>query len=247
MSKIVPAATALIVVAGCASLTPTSPSPSHPTSAAPLATPAAAHTPRPTPSAVASARNIPGSGSIEPGRYFVAKGPWTPATFSFTMPAGWVAENGGQTISKHPNESGRQVGWSVSIVDRLFVDPCGPNNAIDIGPTADDLAAALRALPGPDVAAPVGVTIDGRSWIVLELTVPADVNVEECDPPIGLQIWLDRNANKYFLAGPESVARIYTVDVDSARFVVVAGHDSTSAPEDIAELDAILASIEFEP
>ena len=118
---------------------------------------------------------------------------------------------------------------------------------MDIGPTADDLAAALRRLPGPDVAAPVDVTIDGRSWMVLELAVSADVDVEECDPPIGLQIWLDRSANKYFVAGHEAVAWIYTVDVNGARFVVVAGHRPTSAPEDIAELEAILASIEFDP
>ena len=247
MNKIVPAAIALLVVAGCASLIPASPSQSHPITSAPAVAPSATGTPQPTPITVSGARHIPGSGPIEPGRYFIAKGPWTPATFSFTMPAGWIAENGGQTISKHPNQSGRQAGWRVSIVDRLFADPCGPNDTIDIGPTADDLAAGLRALRGPDVAPPVNVTIDGRSWIILALTVSADVNVEECDPPIGLQIWLDRNANKYFVAGHGLVAWIYTVDVDSARFVVVAGHDSTSAPEDTAELEAILASIEFEP
>lgn len=227
VSKIFPAAMMLVVVAGCGSLAPTSP--------------------RPTPSAVASDRRIPASGPIEPGRYFIAEGPWTPATFSFTMPAGWVAENGGQTISKHANESGREVSWSVSIVDQLFADPCGPDDTIDIGPTADDLAAALRALPGPDVASPVDVAIGGRSWKVIEVTVPAEVDVEECDPPIGLQIWLDRGGNKYFVAGHESAARVYTVDVDSARFVVVAFHRPTSAPEDIAEMEAILASIEFEP
>lgn len=76
--------------------------------------------------------------------------------------------------------------------------------------------------------------------------MPADVDVEKCDPPIGLQIWLDRSGNKYFVAGHESVARIYTVDVSSARFVVVANHRPTSAPEDIAEMEAILASIEVE-
>jgi hypothetical protein len=218
------------LIAGCAGLAPVSPSPSHP-----------------APSASSGARHIPAIGPIEPGNYFIADGPWTPATFSFVMPDGWIAENGGQTISKHANESGREVGWSVSIVDSLFADPCGPNETIDVGPTADDLALALRALPGPDVASPVDVTIGDRSWKVIEVTVSADVDVEQCDPPIGLQIWLDRSGNKYFLAGPESLARVYTVDVDGARFVVVANHRPTSAPEDVAELEAILASIEFEP
>jgi hypothetical protein len=162
------------------------------------------------------------------------------------MPAGWVTENGGQTISKHANESGREVSWSVSIVDSLFADPCGPNETIDVGPTADDLAVALAALQGPEVTT-LSVAIGYRSWKVIEVTVPAEVDVERCDPPIGLQIWLDRSGNKYFLAGPESVARVYTVDVDGARFVAVANHRPTSAPEDVAEMEAILGSIEFDP
>jgi hypothetical protein len=246
LGKIVPVAMALTLVAGCASAAvPTSPSPADPTPSTPAAA-TATHTPPSTPTTVAGARDIPGSGPIEPGRYYIAEGPWTPASFSFTMPAGWVAENGGQTVSKHPNESGRETSWSVSVVDRLFADPCGPNDTIDVGPTADHLAAALRALPGPDVSIPVDVTIGGRSWKVVEVTVPADVDVEKCDPPIGLQVWLDRGGNKYFLAGHESVARIYMVDVDGARFVVVANHRPTSAPEDIAEMEAIIASIEFE-
>jgi hypothetical protein len=196
---------------------------------------------------VAGASRIPGAGEIEPGRYFVPKGPWTAVTFSYTMPAGWIAENGGQTISKHPNESGRQVAFSVSIVDRLFADPCGPNDTLEIGPTADDLARALRQLPGPEVSAPATQTIGGLPGLALEMKVPADIDVEACDPPIGLQIWLDRNAGKYLVAGPESLARIYTVDVDAERFVLVGGHDWTAAESDIAELEATIESIRFEP
>jgi hypothetical protein len=236
LGKIVRAATTLLVVAGCVGVAPTS--------LAPTAAPT--NTPSRTAITVAGSRPDPGSGPIEPGRTFIAAGPWTPVTFSFTMPVGWVAENGGQTISKHANESGREVSWSVSIVDRLFADPCGPNDPMDIGPTADDLAAGLRALPGPVVATPVDVTIGGRSGKIIQVTVPADVDVEACDPPIGLQIWLDRSGNKYFVAGHESVARIYTVDVNGARFVVVANRRPTSTPEDIAEMEAILASIDFE-
>jgi hypothetical protein len=224
------AAIGLTLIAGSAGSAPVSPSPSHPAV-----------------SSGAGVRHVPAGGRIEPGTYFITEGPWTPATFSFTMPAGWVAENGGQTISKHANESGREVGWSVSIVDSLFADPCGSNETIDVGPTADDLAVALRALPGPDVAPPLDVTMDERPWKVIQVTVPADVDIDACDPPIGLQIWLDRSGDKYFLAGPESVARVYTVDVDGARFVIVANHRPTSVPDDVAEMEAILASIEFDP
>lgn len=208
--------------------------------------PSASAADAPTPTAAAGVQRLPAIGLIGAGRYLFPKGPFSAASFTLTMPAAWIAENSGQTIGKHPNESGRQVGFSVSIVDHLYADPCGSNETLEIGPTAEDLAEALGALPGPDVSDPVAVSFGGRPGLMVELTVPSDIDVDSCDPPIGLQIWLDRNANKYFVAGPESVARIHAADVDGGRFVMVAGWDHTAAPEDIAELEAIIASIEFE-
>ena len=238
---------ALASIAGCTAGAPVSPSTHGPTLGAGAS--ATTETAGPRQSLVADARRIPSGGEIEPGRYFIPKGPWTPATFSFTMPAGWVAQNYGQTFSKHPDESGREVGWGVSIVDRVFADPCGANDTIEVGPTAEDLVAALVALPGLEAGAAVGMTIGGRPGKRLDLTVPADVDVEACDPPIGLQIWLDKAGNKYFLLGPEHPARIYTVDVEGGRFIVVgtSGLNETAAPSDLAELEAIMESIRFEP
>jgi hypothetical protein len=246
--QIVPAAVTLLVVAGCASVVRTSPFLPDPKSSALAVAPSAAGTPQPTPITVAGARHIPRSGAIEPGRYFVAKGPWTPATFSFTMPAGWIAENGGQSISKHANDSGREVGFSVVIVDRIYADPCGANDTIELGPTADDLGAGLLALPGVEARGPFQVTVGGRPGQHLELTAAADIDLDVCDPPIGLQIWLDRSGNKYFVLG-HIPARVYIVDVAGGRLVLVgtSSFNRTAAPADIAEVEAIFASIEFEP
>ena len=248
VARIVLAAMAPILIAGCASVTLTSPSPTDPTASAPAADPAATDTPRPTPITVTGARHVPSNGPIEPGRYFIAKGRFSAATFSFTMPPGWIAENGGQSISKHANESGHEVGWSVVIVDRIFADPCGPNETIELGPTADDLVAGLAALPGVEASGPFEVTIGGRMGRHLELTAAADVDVDACDPPIGLQIWLDRSGNKYFVLG-HVPARVYIVDVDGGRFVLVgtSSFNRTAAPADIAEVEGILDSIEFHP
>jgi hypothetical protein len=159
---------------------PASPSPGRPIAGATAtpratATPSATQTTRPTPIVVAGARPVPVAGEIEPGRYFIPKGRWTPATFSFTMPAGWAAENSGQTISKHANESGREVGWGVAIVDRLFADPCGANDTIEVGPTADDLVRALLALPGVEASGPFEVTIGALvEHPHLDVTDPVD-------------------------------------------------------------------------
>ena len=244
--RIVRGAMGLVIVAGCATAAPVSPPTQRQTPGA-TETPGATATARPTDVGVLGARRVPGGGEIESGTYFVPMGPWTPATFSFTMPAGWTAQNNGQTISKHPDESGREVGWSVSIVDRLFAEPCGADDTIEVGRTADDLVAALLALPGPQAGAPMDITIGGRSGTRLDLTVPADLDVEACDPPIGLQIWLDKSGTKYLVIGHELTSRVYTVDVDGGRFVLVAHPHPTAAPADITELEAIIESIRFEP
>jgi hypothetical protein len=31
----------------------------------------------------------------------------------------------------------------------------------------------------------------------VDLTIPPSVDASQCDPPIGLQIWLDRSGNQY--------------------------------------------------
>ena len=244
--RIMSVAIVLLVMASCTAVAPVSPSllPSTahvgPTSSA---TPPA--TPRPSETVVAGADPLPAAGEIEPGRYFIEKGPWTPTTFAFTLPAGWFAQNGGQTISKHPDESGREVSWSVSIVERLFKDPCGANATIDVGPSADDLVDALLALPGSQAEEPFFFAVGRRPGKRIDLTVPADVDLDACDPPIGLQIWLDKNAGKYLVIGPEATSRVYSVDADHGRFVVVASVNKTAADADIAEMDTIMDSIRF--
>lgn len=124
-------------------------------------------TPAPSPSGVAGARRIPSGGPIEPGRYYIEKGTWTPATFSFRMPAGWVSENFGQTVAKNPELEGRGLGWGPAIVDQLFADPCGPNDTIDVGPSAEDLAEALAALPGVQLVDTADIILGGRQGDVL--------------------------------------------------------------------------------
>lgn len=235
-SRIVRSALALVMLAGCGGPDAASPSVLASSPAASASTPAAA----------TGADPLPGSGRIEPGRYSIERSSWTPAPFALTMPVGWVAQNGGQTITKHPDESEREISWSVSIVDRLFADPCGPNDTIEIGPTADDLVTAVLDLPGPRASEPQDITLGGLPGKSIELTVPPDLDESQCDPPIGLQIWLDRPGGKYLLIGKGVPTRIYTVDTDGGRFIVVVQYRPTTAPDDLAEFEAIIDSIEFE-
>ena len=242
-------ALALLAVTACAAPAPASPA-TDPLAAAATATAtatasataAAEGTPN-----VVGARRLPTTGPLEAGRYFVPAGRGTPVTFSFEAPAGWSATSG-RSMSKHADESGLEIGWGVSTVARVFADPCGENDAIDVGPAADDLVNALLALPGLEVSGPSDVTIGDRTGTHLDIKASDDINVDSCDPPIGLQVWRD-NDGDYLVVGQEAPARIRTADVDGGRFLLVATSslNRTVVPSDMAELESMLASIRFEP
>ena len=82
--------------------------------------------------------------------------------------------------------------------------------------------------------------------VCLEPVVESGVDLAACDPPIGLQVWLDAAGN-YLIVGPEVVTRIYLVDTPGGRLVLVANHGQSADPGEIAEVDAMIASIRFEP
>jgi hypothetical protein len=190
-----------------------------------------------------SPTRLPTSGPIEPGRYFIEKGPRSAATFSFTMPAGWIGDEG---LRKYPDDSEREISWGPTIVDAVFADPCGSNETVTVGPSADDLIAALSEMPGLELADPVDITIGDRPGRSFELTVPPTVDVTACDPPMGLQVWLDRSGS-YLVLAAEVPARVVMADLEDGRFMLELSRRETTPPDDVAEFEAILASISFEP
>jgi hypothetical protein len=241
--RLIAAAIAAIAVVG-AGLVVLRPGPGVGTPSAGAVTPSPSPSSVPTSTSVVSgAARLPRSGALEPGRYFIEEGTSTPTTFSFTVPAGWLA--GGSGISQHPDESGREIGFGVAIVDGIFADPCGANEPVAFGVAAQDLLNALGERPGLDVQPSTAIEIDGRPGQLVELAVEADVDIEACDPPIGLQVWRDRGEN-YLVVGPEVVTRIHTVDLDGERFVLVTSHGLSADPAEIAEIAEIIESIRFE-
>lgn len=200
--------------------------------------PTASLTPAPSPT------RLPTSGPIEPGRYFIEKGLRSTATFSFTVPAGWIGDNGG--LRKHPDDSEREIAWGPTVVDAVFADPCGSDETVTVGPTAEDLIAALSELPGVEVADPVDITIGGRPGRSVELTVPPTVDVTACDPPIGLQVWLDQSGS-YLVLDATVPTRVVMADLEDGRFMLALSRRQTTPPGDVAEFDAMIDSISFEP
>jgi hypothetical protein len=201
--------------------------------------PTASLAPSPTTSVVAGAVRLPTAGPVPAGRYFVEKGPRSVAVFSFGAPEGWTSHGAG--LTKHQDDSEREISWGSAIVDGLFADPCGDNETVPIGPLADDLLEGLASLPGVDVTDPIDVGIGNNVGRIVEMSVPSGFDVETCDPPIGLQVWLDRAGN-YLVIGPGVLTTVITLDLRDGRFVFVMSRRATTPAVAIAEYESTLGT-----
>ena len=189
---------------------------------------------------------VAGDGEYEPGSYRVASGDATAVPFTFTVPAGWIGENGGQTLSKRPNEDG-EVGINSYIVSDIDSDSCSSGEPVPVGPLAGDLATALMQQPSAAASGPVDISLDSYPGHRIDLTIPADLDLASCRlGSVGLHIW-EAAGGKNFVLYNGGSASVYTADVDDGRAVLSAQWKNSSTPADIAELDAIIESIEFGP
>ena len=124
----------------------------------------------------------------------------------------------------------------------LFSDPCLKVEHlpdIEVGPTADDFADALAAHPLLDATTPVEATLGGFSGKYLDLQVPSDI--AEC--PESYYPW----APAFYAQGPNHRWHIWSLDVDGVRVVIQSGDFAGTLPEDLAEMHAIIESIQIQP
>jgi hypothetical protein len=201
---------------------------------------------------------LPGFAPLEPGAYFIDpdSDASTPLRVVYEVPvAGWSQWFGAVKFA-----GDEHVAVSITTVTNLVRHGCRDHSPADpsVGPTVDDLAAALADLAPFRVKSPAEeVAIYGYRGKHLELTVP--------DLPVGrnphdvrfigcidgdLYSWIsppnDESAFSGY-TGPGYREEFWILDVEGTRLMIVA-HRSAGAPrEDLPELRAILDSIRIEP
>jgi hypothetical protein len=125
-----------------------------------------------------------------------------------------------------------------------------------VGPTIDDLVSAWANLPGVDATAASDVAIDGFDGKQIEFTVP-DYNAGDCNGMFGFCAYgewtycesllrdKDFRNDVSYQPLPDQHLKIWILDVDGARHMILAGSSPDTSPQDLAALDEIVASIQF--
>lgn len=191
--------------------------------------------PTATPNAIPETEGLP----LDAGRYWL--GTEFPVEMSFQVPAGWISCSlGPLEQGVCPEDSGVAVGFI--IVDNVVEDPCDAASLLDppVGPSIEDLAAAISSLPGFDSTAAENVTVDGFSAKRLTVTAP---DVADCE---GLSTWAtpDRVAG----VAPGEANSLYLIDVDAVRIVISLTYFPESASDAEMEVaEEVVASVRISP
>lgn len=183
---------------------------------------------------------------LEPGTYVLDRFPVQLALdIPDGAPPGWHAGKAAPDVAVLLWYTPPEItyGFRLWPAENVYADPCDPaagEAEPPIGPSVDDLVAALSTLPGFDVSPAVDVTVGAFRGKEIELTAVGPE--EDCPDPIP---W--RGAEEIGGLEPGETVRLQILDVDGVRIVVwVVEPDQRDAAVE-AELDQILDSLRVEP
>jgi hypothetical protein len=179
----------------------------------------------------------------------------------FTLPAGWATSDG--LVHKHLGRPG-EVALSVWTPRQIYADPCHWEESaleeLEIHTATgephlgmDDQAALLNQV-GRTASVPTTVafvqTVLGARWpegvgaLKIELAVDPELELAACDQA-QFRSWTEWDvtdaANSHHAPGQVDV--VYLVDVDRRTFVIDASHMPAATEADVAELEAVIASV----
>jgi hypothetical protein len=229
----------------------------------PTATPTVSPTPTATATVALTALSM---GPLPAGTYWT--GPFGSASaikVTFALPAGWEGFPDWAVIGPRTTDAPDGIGVAFLMASAMYSDPCHWDVAgtgafpqpgdIAVGPTVDDLVAALRANTAYTASAPVDVVVDGHAGKQLDLQLPADVDfTTTCDKPAGSDsgaylVWSPPSGteNDLYAQGPGTRWQLRIVDVDGARIIILIDDYAGTPEADRAAAKAIVDSIQFLP
>ena len=143
------------------------------------------------------------------------------------------------------NDNGTRLG--IVVVDGIYSDPCDPGAGVltpDIGPSVDDLSAALLAHPGWEDALATDVSLAGFEGRRVELNAGADASCAGEAAQLFQTV-----GSPGFTMGPGGADfhEVFIMDVEGIRLVILAITEAEASAADRAALHAVLDSIQIQP
>jgi len=186
-----------------------------------------------------SPRSLPlFEGPLDAGTYSL--GTSFPVGLTFEVPEGWRSCSEGAVDQCVYREGETAIGVSFLIVDNVVADPCGPINQLldpPVGPSVDDLVAAISNLDGFEATAATEVTVDGFQGMQFTVTAP---EIEGCG---ATWVVADRTNG----VGPAEVNEMRILDVDGVRVVISGSYFPEASAEQLSGIHSVIASIQIEP
>jgi len=209
--------------------------------------PSPSSNPTQVPSPSATLPPLVPNGSIPAGTYKVTYSTNQPLTV--TLPPGWRKPATDENfISKGDVFEGNGVTFATWQVSHVYRDSCQWQGTLREAWTPGAIVTALTEQTGHQASASTEVTLGGEPATRIEFSLDAAFDVATCDQSF-VRLWPDAGPNENFglpiLPGQRTT--IYVIDHGDTATLVVGVRNEDSVPGDVAELDAVLASVQFLP
>jgi len=165
------------------------------------------------------------------------------------VPTGWSTN--GSFVDQNEGNPPNGMAFSTWQIATVYNDPCRwQTTGASVGPTVDDLVAALAAQKRGATVTPVAVTVDGFSGKQIDLIVPLDVTIAAIAACDGGQYktWTDPSGGDRYKRGPSGQHDLLDIlDVNGRTFVIQGSFYPANTAADLAGLQAIADPVKITP
>jgi hypothetical protein len=239
--------------------------PKQPSVGGPSPVPSPTATAAPTPTAV-GIQDVSSAGQrLDPGQWrFQPIGDFPSLSVVADIPAGWLSLEGQRGVENVIATNSAPSGIAIFFerpAHGMFSDPChwdldgsgrwDQDGDVVIGSTIAELVGALRANTSFTSSAPSRVEFGGAAGEQLELTFPADLDPDTCDrDPTNDGGRYRVMPDTIYSQGKANIWRMFVVIVGAEitnRIVVIIEYFPGTAPDKLAQAQAIVESMTFTP
>ena len=203
-----------------------------------------AATPTTSPSETPTSPEVTASRSV----YVIGPHADYPGKLTFTAPEGWaVLDN----FALFTEMDGREIYISAWDITHVYSDPCQWDGTLEeVGPTVDDLAAALEQQAMRD-ATVSDVELDGFAGKLVTMSVPDDMDYDESktesDGFVDCDLGEFRSWTGRWQQGPGQRDDVYILDVNGTRVALDVAYYPDLPQADLDEIESIVQSINIDP